>query len=158
MGNTIWAKSIGGSKDDHCFSIGLDALNNIYLGGYFKGPTLQIGSEIRFNADSTNGSSDIFIAKLDHLITGIETINKKDLILLYPNPTPNYFTIELINDYKNVTVTIYDLTGKLIYSKFLLSSTNINLNASDFTSGIYLVQIQTDKSIQTKRLSVSHFE
>ena len=56
----LWAINAGGSNNDYCYSIGVDASGNIYVTGYFQG-TATFGS----NTLTSNGSSDIFIAKLD---------------------------------------------------------------------------------------------
>lgn len=59
-----WAKSIGGTGSDYCKSITTDVMGNIYLTGYFNNTVdFDPGSGV-FNL-SSNGSSDIFIQKLD---------------------------------------------------------------------------------------------
>jgi hypothetical protein len=64
-GNLIWAKSIGGSMEDVSRSITLDSFNNIYLTGYFEGSVdFDPGTGV-FNLNSSGGSKDIFIEKLD---------------------------------------------------------------------------------------------
>jgi hypothetical protein len=67
-GNFVWAKSIGGTKDDFGRSIKLDEAGNIYIIGTF-------GDSVDFNPNpsikyilKTKGMSDVFISKLD--ITG----------------------------------------------------------------------------------------
>jgi len=60
----IWAKSVGGVSSEVGYSIATDALNNVYLTGYFQ-DTLDFDpgpSTFNLIADSLN---DIFIQKLD---------------------------------------------------------------------------------------------
>lgn len=63
-GNFLWAKSIGGSLADYCYTITVDALGNIYTSGYFQG-TVDFDPGVgAFNLTSAGGF-DVFIQKLD---------------------------------------------------------------------------------------------
>ena len=63
-GNFIWAKSMGGTEYEETSAIGIDALGNIYLNGYFYG-------EMNFDPGQSDflltpaGWSDGFVTKLD---------------------------------------------------------------------------------------------
>ena len=60
-GNTIWAKSYGGSGHENGTSLCLDPQGNIYAGGIFASSNLSLGvSDL-----STAGERDIFLAKFD---------------------------------------------------------------------------------------------
>ena len=64
-GNFVWAKSIGGLKNDQAYSIYLDSENNIYTSGYFSG-TVDFDPGTGVSTLSTNvGEYDIFILKMD---------------------------------------------------------------------------------------------
>jgi len=63
-GNVLWAKSAGGTSYDVVISVAVDASGNIYVAGYFKSPTLTLGSTTLTNA-SAWGCADIFLAKYD---------------------------------------------------------------------------------------------
>jgi hypothetical protein len=61
-GNLVWAKSIGGKKEDEGSAIALDASGNIYVGG-------RIDSAAVFDANTSvlsAGGYDAFIAKYDN--------------------------------------------------------------------------------------------
>ena len=57
----IWAESFGGFANDYQSSIAINASNNIYLVGTFRGEIHKKESRI----NSSNFSSDIFLAKYD---------------------------------------------------------------------------------------------
>ncbi len=65
-GNLVWAKRIGGGSSDEGWGIVADSAGNVYITGYF------VGNNVDFDPSTTgtfnltnNGSSDIFISKLD---------------------------------------------------------------------------------------------
>lgn len=64
-GNFVWAKQFSGSLQDEAFSLTLDVMGNIYITGYFHGVDFDPGIS-SYNLTS-NGNSDIFIAKLNNL-------------------------------------------------------------------------------------------
>jgi hypothetical protein len=59
-GNWLWANKAGGYYYDKCYAISSDPSGNCYITGYFSGNAI-FGTEYI----ATNGSSDIFIAKLN---------------------------------------------------------------------------------------------
>lgn len=63
-GNFIWAKTIGGTGNDGASSITIDALNNVYITGYFEG-TVDFNPNIGTYNLTSSGIEDIFISKLD---------------------------------------------------------------------------------------------
>ncbi len=63
-GNFVWAKQMGGTTGDYCFSIAVDASSNVYTTGTFYGTTDFDPGPSTYNLSSA-GSGDIFISKLD---------------------------------------------------------------------------------------------
>ncbi len=77
--------------------------------------------------------------------------NPIELVNLYPNPTRNEFNLELNTpESDNITIEIFDYTGKLIYNdlvKLDKGSNHFNIKVSNFAKGIYnLRMINDDKS------------
>jgi hypothetical protein len=63
-GNFIWARAFGGTANQNGLSMKLDTIGNIYLTGVFFG-TVDFDPNINVYNITSNGSSDIFIQKLD---------------------------------------------------------------------------------------------
>jgi len=77
-----------------------------------------------------------------------------DIFKIYPNPTENYFTIDLTEKPDEpVQMTIYDMQGKLIVKK-LLSKKSTPVNTFNFSKGIYIVNLQIEKDTYSKKLII----
>ena len=73
--------------------------------------------------------------------------NIVDNLNIYPNPANEFIHVETNCELQRIDV--YDVTGKL-----MISSTETEINVSDLESGIYFVNILTDKGCVTKKISV----
>jgi len=89
-----------------------------------------------------NTSLDICIADLT---TGVESINELNRnVHLFPNPTSGKFEVQIDIDYlKSAKVSMIDVHGKLIRS-FETRQKNFELDISDVTNGVYLLQLEID--------------
>lgn len=75
------------------------------------------------------------------------------LVTIYPNPVSNNSIIEVINNAEHSTweILIFDVYGKQLERQLLKANETYNLNASEFSSGIYFYTIElSDKSASTK--------
>jgi FG-GAP-like repeat/Beta-propeller repeat len=65
-GNFVWAKSIGGLRDERVSGIAIDGSGNVYTTGFFNG-TVDFDPSLMgtTNLVSADGTTDIFISKLD---------------------------------------------------------------------------------------------
>jgi Secretion system C-terminal sorting domain len=76
-----------------------------------------------------------------------------DKVSIYPNPSKGIFTLGIGNSIpKNIEVT--DVTGKIILSKnnFQNSSSEVALDLSSVSKGVYFVKIATDEQTVTKKI------
>jgi len=71
--------------------------------------------------------------------------------LLYPNPAREIAYISLQSK-KAYSLHLYDLNGKLIYSRNKLSGNRIELNLSNYPDGLYFIQLISEKGSKTKKL------
>jgi len=76
---------------------------------------------------------------------------------IYPNPSHGLFYISTqypLAD--NATVTICDLTGKVVYSKVHRTnySSKLTIDAEGIASGMYVIQISSERNIYRTKLSI----
>ena len=82
--------------------------------------------------------------------TAILKLNKVDKIIIYPNPTKSF--IKIIVDEKS-NVLIYNSEGEIISENYINVGIS-ELNISDFSKGIYYVNVINDKGTSTKKIIV----
>jgi hypothetical protein len=97
------------------------------------------------------------------LILGTEDLflpEKDGLISVYPNPSENEFNFVIKNDFpESVTITIFDLTGRIIKQmKTRISGSEIITwdgktgNGSEAPAGLYIVQIHSMRNTGTVKI------
>ncbi len=75
---------------------------------------------------------------------------------LYPNPNKGSFTIEFKELANSFSVEVFDITGKTIYENNYEQSSNLIqlINLDNPTSGVYFINIKSDKGLVTKKLVI----
>ncbi len=84
---------------------------------------------------------------------GFEEVKEQDPLIIYPNPTKEYFTIDIGSTQESL-VQIFSLDGKLMYSSNLYTD-KIKLSTMGWESGIYLVNVSVGGSTKTGKLVVT---
>jgi len=94
----------------------------------------------------TNEFNDMFVDDVTvSQIVGVDEISNN--IKIYPNPSSGLIRINSANVYN---LEIFDITGKMIESKFVDNSTSVNMNKA----GIYLFKFSNNNEIFTKRIII----
>jgi hypothetical protein len=73
----------------------------------------------------------------------------KNTVKLYPNPVVDVLNIESPDKVKSITV--FDATGRSV-STHVLNASKSQVNLSALASGVYVVNIVTDKGVQTVKM------
>ena len=84
--------------------------------------------------------------------TGINQIENKSQLNIYPNPSKDFLTINLNKTIAaNAEITIYSFTGELVYAENIDFLDNVNINVSNIVKGIYLLKIKINDDVLTKK-------
>ena len=90
-------------------------------------------------------------ASLKNLSAGDENAT----IEIYPNPASDILMVAFDSDHgRETTISIYDLTGKLILTSAQISTSTeeeLKINISSLSDGYYVAQISNGTMQQTKR-------
>lgn len=130
----------------------IDASGNVINHGNFN------GNWVSFGKDSTGELYIIDIGgsiyKIEGGVMSTENFSNADAFSIFPNPASEKVSFQL----KNGTFTaikIYDLLGKIVFSKKNISSAEKTISIAGLENGIYLVEINTkEEGSAVKKLVV----
>jgi hypothetical protein len=109
---------------------------------------------IVFNSNGYNTAAG-FDASYTSTITGNEELEISTGMTLYPNPATNIISIKTNNSLQGeTTICIFNMNGVLLQQEKFQSQDLIEMDVSALTKGFYLVKIQMNKGIETKKLVV----
>ena len=120
-------------------------------------PTGLEGNDYVLQVIDDNGC-DLFSST----ITIETTVNSEDIILeknisLFPNPATDEiyldFTLPRSFDFE---ISIHDAVGKLVFDRDVenISHQQLELNISDFSSGLFFIKIKTEDGIWVRKFIV----
>ncbi|MGV3610863.1 MAG: YCF48-related protein [Fluviicola sp.] len=117
-----------------------------YLTGFSKTQTSMAFSG--FNVSYTCGFNGT-IFKSTNISLGIDDLVNDQPISVYPNPSSEKIFIKLDPSIQSesLTIEIYTISGDKI-----ISSTDSSVDISEIPSGIYLMKIQSETSLWTKKI------
>jgi len=159
-GTRIWSTYYGGEGGEVSYDMATDTAGNIFMTGFTSSDQLMV-SENFSHQKQRGGVSDAFLVRfnnnnitLPEIPTSVVSIEEEN-IMLYPNPASNqlWLKADKVDDY---AVKIYDIQGKLAAHYSFNAADLINISTSDFSNGIYLLQISNTKTTLTKRLIIQH--
>ncbi len=73
---------------------------------------------------------------------------------VFPNPSNGTMIVQLATSLGNGTVKVFDLNGRVVYTKDALLEGSVNVEAQGLSTGVYLLQIQSDQITETVKLII----
>ena len=121
--------------------------------GYAIGDIIPNTASIFFDYNPpiiTNTFNTEFVAPLNNL-----DFNSGNFIV-YPNPANGLVQISLKNNFDTIqNVTIFDVLGKIVKKVEAVNSNQTNINISQLSSGVYMVEVITENNLkQVKKLVI----
>ena len=121
--------------------------------GYAIGDIIPNTASIFFDYNPpiiTNTFNTEFVAPLNNL-----DFNSCNFIV-YPNPTNGLVQISLKNNSETIqNVIIFDVLGKVVKKVEGVNSNQTNINVSELSSGVYMVEVATENDLkQVKKLVI----
>ena len=89
--------------------------------------------------------------------TNVNEIASLNAFDVYPNPATDIVNISLdFDENKTFQFSVISLIGEVVFQKTLTTNKfNHTLNTSDYSSGVYLIHIQTEDQVALKKLIIS---
>jgi hypothetical protein len=113
--------------------------------------------QVFYTTNSSTGNSEAQGVQQPYEISIVLGIQKQEGISLtchvYPNPSTTYLVLEVENyDLKDLHYQLYDVSGKLLKSKRIESTTS-TINMIDYVPSAYLLQVVSESTtIQTFKI------
>ena len=117
---------------------------------YISGMTLEgTYSVIVSNTHCTSNSSNSVNYTLSNTGIGIEEESKTIKSIIYPNPVEDNLFLSLSENLDKITLEIYDLSGKIVFSNSYVNQNLIEVK-TNITKGTYLLKIKSQGFNDTK--------
>jgi hypothetical protein len=139
-GAPMYLNKATGTGDQIADAIDVDTSGKVYMSGTSLSGNISLG-----NKSVPAPTAGIFLAKFMPAtvipVLSIQEFRDKRVIF-YPNPVQDLLYWSVADDVKALSITVYNITGAILYSATSLSSNAIDL--SGLSSGTYIVTLQTD--------------
>jgi hypothetical protein len=106
------------------------------------------------NNDWGFGKLDAFTLMTGCAASGINELNTLTFDI-YPNPANEILNISALEQLKNITISIYNTTGSLVYSNTINSKT-LRIETSKFATGLYLIKLTSGEYSGSKKILIQH--
>ena len=135
-GEEIWTQTTGSNGDEV-----LKKLFEMRDGGYLLAGTSN--GSISRDKNSMKGGNDFWIVKLKDKE---KKDKEKQNIEAIPNPALSYTNAIIGYEYKDGTVTLFDLNGRSLQSVKVEGERTVPINLSGLPQGVYIIEVKTDVS------------
>lgn len=107
-------------------------------------------NDLGFNVTSIvpNPGSDV-VCKIASSVLNTDELDLDSEIKIYPNPVYSLLNIESGVRIRQIEIT--DVSGKTVYKKSKINQNQFEVQTRNFPKGVYIIQIKTDKKLQTKK-------
>ena len=127
---------------------GLDA-SNWNLGNEYYELTTDDGTLIHENTDFGYEESTMISTQYLNLDG-----NKINRLTLFPNPASDFMKINYNNEIPN-KYNIYDVNGRLIYSKIIRNEYDLRVNTGVLEKGLYIISIELNHKLENLKFLVN---
>lgn len=121
-------------------------------------PITAAGTTITTAATYTAAARTLTATPICSSIVGIDEEMLDKYISVYPNPAGNTIEIALDDQLPKeaLDVKIYDLFGRLVYTKSVIADSGNKIDVREIPSGMYLLTLVSGDSSYSKRVVIEH--
>jgi len=129
-------------------SVALTGAVDLDPGSYFFGLDYYRNGSWVSLSPSDSAQLAFTVVKATTTVNTDTTIVNNNGLTIYPNPVSNTLNITGLTE-ESATITLYDITGKMVLSQPLSGST---INLESLTNGIYILKIVTADGVTKKKI------
>lgn len=74
--------------------------------------------------------------------------------IIYPNPSNGNINIKSLINLGDVTITIFDINGRIVFTQDVALHDTVSINAERLRTGVYIIKISTDNFSHTAKLLI----
>ncbi len=132
-------------------------LKTLSIPASVAGPTVRF--RLRFTSSEYSGNLFIDQVNIGTNVVGIEQLTGTDFMNLFPNPTNDHFTLQVVGmDSQRTEVSITDLRGALVYANVYQplggAAIDISTRALGLSEGMYMLHVSNDSGSSVQKLMV----
>lgn len=86
------------------------------------------------------------------IMTNTAQIPNVEMIKVYPTPTKDYLTLELLENSQDVQLEIVDVNGRVVLSQQYQAQAKIEVLVEHLITGIYFVKIESSRGLQIVKM------
>ncbi len=79
----------------------------------------------------------------------------EDKLIIYPNPSNGNINIKALIDLGDATISIYDINGREVFNQEVTLQDNVNVNAENLNTGMYIMKIEGVDYSHTSKLIIN---
>ncbi len=130
--------------------------NRFYHAGQFTGTgDFDTGPGV-YNLSGVAGTGTAFFVQLIRTNVGLDEQVEQHGFSLYPNPSRDFLNIVSKEELQNAQISLCNMNGHVIAMEKNVNGKNFGLQVDGFAEGLYLLQIRSEKSINTLKVVVTH--
>ena len=149
--NEFWVQKSIGNKEDNISKISNNENGDLSIVGSFSSDYITIGNKTLYNNATLLNTIDSYVLQLkDEDFTSIFKHSNYQNIILYPNPSDNYF--KCITNIEDSKIRIIDILGNEILSKNF--NNQVIINTEFLSKGNYFVSINTPNGSYSKIITI----
>ena len=85
--------------------------------------------------------------------TGIQNIPFTSEVSIYPNPTSNSILIDIEKSIEELTITLFDLSGKTIFETAYSNVQQLTLDLVELNNGLYFLELRNGQEVEIQKIS-----
>ena len=150
-GGFVWAKRTGGSSSDAGYGVDISPSGDILVvGSYWGTSDLDPEPDATLNIQSA-GSSDIFILKIDQLLSSVDNNGLFNDVSVSPNPSAD--VINITSDFQfPVSASLINTMGEQVRKPVIIDKNEHVINLQTLPSGLYYLILDSGKEKFTKKI------